>query len=69
MRRVGKAEIITPDALFLFDGKPHELALYEKLAGRLLAALTQAAPDSWQQILHYLAGTAWIDAQGEETKP
>ena len=44
-------------------------AVSGRLAGRLLAALTQAAPDSWQQILHYLAGTAWIDAQGEETKP
>ena len=43
MRRVGKAEIITPDALFFFDGKPHELALYEKLAGRLLAAYPQTA--------------------------
>lgn len=29
-------DIITPDVLFFFDGKPQELELYEYLASRLL---------------------------------
>ena len=35
------AEIITPDALFFFDGRPVELSLYEALARRLLARYPQ----------------------------
>ena len=30
------SDIITPDVLFFFDGKPVELELYEYLAGQLL---------------------------------
>ena len=35
-------------------------------AGRLLEALRQAAPDSWQQILHDMSPLAWVNAQKEE---
>ena len=36
------------------------------MAGPLLSVLRQAAPDSWQQILHALSPEAWIDAQKED---
>ncbi|MBQ9197223.1 MAG: hypothetical protein IJ157_08265 [Clostridia bacterium] len=35
----------------------------------LLRVLRQAAPDSWQQILHGLSSSVWIDAQKEEENP
>ena len=35
-------EIITPDALFFFDGQPGALMLYEALAGRILAEYENA---------------------------
>ena len=38
----------------------------DAMARPLLLALRQAAPDSWQQILHALSPTAWIDAQKED---
>ena len=36
------------------------------VARPLLSILRQAAPDSWQQVLHDLSPAAWIDAQKED---
>lgn len=36
------AEIITQDVLFFFDGRPRELALYERLAEALLSRFPEA---------------------------
>ena len=38
-------DIITPDVLFFFDGRPRELALYERFASAVLAAWPGANVD------------------------
>ena len=44
-------------------------AVGDALARRLLPLLRAQAPDSWQQLIHYLATEALIDAQREADEP
>ena len=39
---------------------------YRKLGLRLLENIRTAAPDSWQQLIHFVSGNALIEAQKED---
>ena len=43
-----------------------DVLFYRKLGLRLLENIRTAAPDSWQQLIHFVSGNALIEAQKED---